>query len=158
MRRRGWWCEPHTHRRPVGMFDSSVVWGQKLRLTVAVVAVLAGGGAMRVASASPAAGQVKVASGVFHGVPWTLRAQDTKDGSWCMSLTLAGKVASTCDKLDLSNTRRSMNFFGHPGRPGPDFWAGPITAKAKRVVLTYTDGRSVSVPTIPAPTGLVNRV
>ena len=102
--------------------------------------------------------QVKVASGSFRGVPWTLRAHDSEDGSWCMSLSLAGTATSTCDKLDLSDAGRSMNSFGHAGRPGPDFWTGPITWKAKRVVLTYTDGRRVSVPTIPATSGLVRKV
>jgi hypothetical protein len=95
---------------------------------------------------------------MFHGVPWTLRAQDSKDGSWCMSLTLAGKASSTCDKLSLGNSRRSIGYFGHLGRPGPNYWTGPITSKAKRVVLTYTDGHRVSVPTIPAPTGLIRQV
>ena len=110
------------------------------------------------ASAGSAASKVKVASGMFHGVPWTLRARDSRDGAWCMSLTVAGEATSTCDKLTLSNRRSSVNYFGHLGRPGPDYWAGPITATAKSVVLTYTDGRRVSVPTILAPKGLVRQV
>jgi hypothetical protein len=110
------------------------------------------------ASAFPAASKVKVASGSFHGVRWALLAQDSKSGLWCITLKVRGSATSTCDKLDLSDTGRSMSYFGHPGRPGPDFWAGPITSKANRVVLTYTDGRRVSVPTIPAPAGLARDV
>jgi hypothetical protein len=75
-----------------------------------------------------------------------------------MSLTVAGAPSSTCDRLNLSNSRSSINYFGHLGRPGPNYWTGPITSKAKRVVLTYTDGRRVSVSTIPAPTGLTRQI
>jgi hypothetical protein len=129
-------------------------WECDVRRAVLVAAVLAGIAAIPAASAS----QTKVASGMFNGIPWTLLAQDSKSGSWCITLKVAGTPASTCDKLDLSNRDRSMSYFGHPGRPGPDFWVGPITSKAKRVDLTYTDGRRITVPTIPAPTGLARNV
>jgi hypothetical protein len=95
---------------------------------------------------------------MFHEVPWTLLAQDSKRGSWCITLKVGGEPTSTCDKLDLSNVGRSMSYFGHAGRPGPDFWAGPVTSKATRVVLTYTDGRRVTVSPLPAPSGLAQNM
>ena len=150
--RRGWLDEVVGSTIPDGL--RRLTWS--LLSAVLIVAALTLAAATTFAGA--AASKVKVTSGMFHGAPWALRAQDSKDGSWCITLTLRGTPTSTCDKLDLSNTQRSIGYFGHPGPPGPDFWAGPITSKAKPVVLSYTDGRRVSVPTIPAPPGLVRQV
>ena len=109
--RRGWLDEVVGSTIPDGL--RRLTWS--LLSAVLIVAALTLAAATTFAGA--AASKVKVTSGMFHGAPWALRAQDSKDGSWCITLTLRGTPTSTCDKLDLSNTQRSIGYFGHPGPP-----------------------------------------
>jgi len=131
------------HLREKSEYRSSV------RRAFCLAAFVAGATAVAVSAAS----HVKVASGVFGGVPWTLLAQDNKSGSYCITLRLGGTPTSTCNRLNLSGAG-GVSYFGHPGRPGPDYWVGPITSEATRVAITYPDGRRFTVRTISAPPGL----
>lgn len=49
---------------------------------------------------------------------------------------------------------RGITYLAHRGRPSPNYIVGPVISTATHVVITYANGHLITVPTIPAPTGM----
>ena len=126
-----------------------------MRLPLASIAVAA---SMAAATAT-AAGDVTVASGVYRHASWALVASDGPSGSYCITMQQPrGRLdGSGCGSI-FGGRAHGVSYLAHNGTPAPDYVVGPVVSKARRVLVTFTDGSHVTLRTIPPPAGLARNI
>jgi hypothetical protein len=125
-----------------------------MRVTVAaVLAALASAGG---ASASCGGGQISpvtVASGNWSGVPWKLRAIDSGDGRFEMTVDVAGsRRAARSGRFYVPGPNGApVNFGWAASKRGtaPAFVAGVVAESARKITVGLSDRTARTVRTIP---------
>ena len=106
-------------------------------------------------AAATAAGDVTVWSGGQRHVAWSLVATDGESGSFCLTMRKKGRLdASECGSI-FGGPAHGVTYLAHFGRPGPNYIVGPVVARARRIVVSLSDGTELVIPTIAPPRGLV---
>jgi hypothetical protein len=105
-----------------------------------------------------AAGDVTVWSGVREHVVWSLAATDGPHGSFCITMRNEQRLdASECGSI-FESPSHGVSYLAHFGRPGPNYVVGPVVATASRVTVSLSNGTSLTIPTIPPPSGLARNI
>lgn len=110
------------------------------------------------AATATAAGDVTVASHIVQNVSFVLSASDNSQGSYCITMRKQGRLdASACGAI-FSGPAHGVSYLAHEGRPSPNYIAGPVTATATHVVVSFTSGRHLTIATTSPPTGLARTI
>lgn len=124
-------------------------------------------------SPQPVSPVVVVARGSWNSVHWTLTAYRSGTDGVCFALTPGTGngtgAAMDCDTITgvpiAANTKPSaphaISYLMGTGPNGthlPDYITGPVVDTARTVEIRFTDGTTVDVPTIVAPSALRSRI
>ncbi len=96
-------------------------------------------------------GEATVKTGRWHGITWKFTAQAGSDGSYCIAMTVGGREEGrSCGELG----NDGITYLAHSGRPAPNYVLGVVIARARSVQITFFNGRSIRISTIPPPPAL----
>ena len=115
------------------------------------------------AASSQAVSDGIVAKGTFGTVPWTLAATDSADGQMCLTMTLPQRLgggSTECGTIfgHAPGDPRGITYLAHSGAPVPDYIVGPVTARAKTVVIALSTGKTIKTRTIAPPRGMTAKI
>jgi hypothetical protein len=127
------------------------------------IVILAIGAGMLLPGGAAARRDGTVATGKFGSVVWRLSATDAADGSYCLTMTLpsrSGGAASACGSIFGSSAGQAhgISFLAHTGRPAPDYIVGPVTATAKTVVITLSNGTTLQAKVSAPPREMTGKI
>jgi hypothetical protein len=104
-----------------------------------------------------------IATGRFGTAAWRLSATDAADGTYCVTMTLrsrSGGGGTSCGSIFGRSVGQAhgISFLDHVGRPAPDYIVGPVTATAKTVVITLSNGTTLQTKAIAPPRGMTAKI
>src|SRR5690242_2211890 len=104
-----------------------------------------------VTSAAARKNEAIVTTGQWHGIPWRLSASASRDGSYCVALSVKGhERARSCGTI----RRERISYMAGTDSGIPAFIVGPVVSSARSVEISFFDRPSIRVRTIVPPSSL----
>jgi hypothetical protein len=104
-----------------------------------------------VTSAAAAPIETTVTAGNWHGTTWTLRASASRDGSYCMALTVeAHERAGSCGSI----RRKGISYMAGSTPRIPAYVVGPVVSSARSVEISFYNRPRIRLRTIVGPRSL----